>query len=103
MMKIRNILILSMTLSLLGCGQPSVTSEDYDNMVSDKDQRIAELEEQVSQLQEHIAALETKTSEVNEQFDRLQYENWRDVVPDAESSLEDLNSEINNGEDYSSY
>ncbi|WP_254626829.1 hypothetical protein, partial [Acinetobacter baumannii] len=87
---------------LIGCTE-KVTQEDYDNMVSEKDQQIAELEEKVVQLQDHIASLESKTEEVNKQFERLKYENWRDVVPEAESSLDDLNREIRNGEDYSSY
>ncbi|MDC5641062.1 hypothetical protein OFN00_18610, partial [Acinetobacter baumannii] len=93
---------ISSSLLLIGCTE-KVTQEDYDNMVSEKDQQIAELEKKVVQLQDHIASLESKTEEVNKQFERLKYENWRDVVPEAESSLDDLNSEIRNGEDYSSY
>ena len=93
---------ISSSILLMGCSK-TVTQEDYDNMISEKDQQIAELEEKVVQLQDHIASLESKKEEVNNQFERLKYENWRDVVPEAESSLDDLNSEINNGEDYSSY
>ena len=95
--------LLVVSLVLAGCGEQTVTQEDYDRMAYEKDLKISELESQVSQMQEHISNLESKTQEVNSQFERLQNENWRDVVPDAASSLEDLNSEINNGEDYSSY
>lgn len=95
--------LLVVSLILAGCGETTVTQEDYDNMVSEKDLKISELESQVLQMQEHISNLESKTQEVNSQFERLQSENWRDVVPDAESSLEDLNNEINNSEDVSSY
>lgn len=87
---------------LTGCNE-TVTKDEYDAMAQDKDQRISELEEEVSQLKDHISTLETKTEEVNNQFDRLQNENWRDVVPDAESSLDDLNNEINNTADISTY
>lgn len=93
---------ISSSILLIGCTE-TVTQEDYDNMVYEKDQQIAELEGKVTQLQDHITSLESKIEEVNNQFERLKYENWRDVVPEAESSLEDLNSEISNGEDYSSY
>jgi len=95
--------LLLTALILTGCGELTVTQEDYDSMVYEKDLRISELESQVVQMQEHISNLESKTQEVNSQFERLQSENWRDVVPDAESSLDDLNNEINNGEDISSY
>ena len=95
--------LVLISLILTGCGEQTVTQEDYDNMVYEKDSRISELESQVALLQEHISNLESKTQEVNSQFERLQDENWRDVVPDAESSLDDLNNEINNGEDISSY
>lgn len=95
--------LLLTAIILTGCGEPTVTQEDYDSMVYEKDSKISELESQVSQMQEHISNLESKTQEVNSQFERLRSENWRDVVPDAESSLDDLNSEINNGEDISSY
>ncbi|MBE2163704.1 bZIP transcription factor [Acinetobacter oleivorans] len=98
---IQIIFILSSIL-LMGCTK-TVTQEEYDNMIYEKDQQIAELEEKVVQLQDHIVSLESKIEEVNNQFERLKYENWRDVVPEAESSLDDLNNEINNGEDYSSY
>lgn len=92
-----------LTIGLAGCGQSTVSQEDYDNMVSEKDLRISELESQVLQMQEHVSNLELKTQEVNSQFERFKNENWRDVVPDAELSLDDLNDEINNGEDTSSY
>lgn len=92
-----------LTLALAGCGEPEVTQDEYDEMVSEKDLRIEELEAQVQTLQEHVANLESKTQEVNAQFERFQSENWRDVVPDAESSLDDLNSEIENNSEYSSY
>jgi len=92
-----------LTLALAGCGEPQITQDEYDEMVSEKDLRIEELEEQVQTLQEHVANLESKTQEVNAQFERFQSENWRDVVPDAESSLEDLNSEIENNSEYSTY
>ena len=95
--------LLLVSLTLVGCGEPTVTQENYDSMVYEKDSKISELESQVTQMQEHIENLEAKTQEVNSQFERLQTENWRDVVPDAESSLDDLNSEISNGEDVSSY
>lgn len=100
--KFIQIVFISSSLLLMGCVE-TVTQENYDNMVSEKDQQIADLEEKVMQLKEHIASLKSKTEEVNNQFERLKYENWRDVVPEAESSLNDLNSEIRNGEDYSSY
>ena len=45
-------------MGLVGCGKPSITQEDYDNMVSEKDQQIADLEEQVTKLQEHISNLD---------------------------------------------
>lgn len=96
-------LLIALTVGLVGCGESTVTQEDYDSMVYEKDLKISELESQVSQMQEHIENLETRTQEVNSQFERLQTENWRDVVPDAESSLDDLNNEISNGEDVSSY
>ena len=91
------------TVGLLGCGESTVTQEVYDNMVSEKDLRISELESQILKMQEHISNLESKTEEVNNQFERLETENWRDVVPAAGASLEDLNNEITNGEDISSY
>lgn len=96
-------ILIILTISLAGCGQETVTQEDYESMVSEKDAKISELESQIMQLQEHISNLETKTEEVNNQFERLENENWRDVVPDAASSLDDLNTEISNGEDVSSY
>jgi peptidoglycan hydrolase CwlO-like protein len=96
-------ILIALTVGLVGCGESTVTQEDYDSMVYEKDLRISELESQVTQMQEHIENLEAKTQEVNSQFERLQTENWRDVVPDAESSLDDLNNEISNGEDTSSY
>ena len=94
---------LLVSLTLVGCGEATVTQEDYDSMIYEKDSKISELASQVTQMQEHIENLEAKTQEVNSQFERLQTENWRDVVPDAESSLDDLNDEISNGEDVSSY
>lgn len=69
-------------------------------MLEEKDYRIAELESKVAALEDHIQSLESKTDDVNEQFERLQTENWRDVVPDAENSLDELNSEIANNPEY---
>ena len=70
-------------------------------MVSEKDQQIADLEEQVTKLQEHISNLEVKTEEVNNQFKRFENENWRDVVPDADNAVEELNTEVENNPDAS--
>ncbi|AUX86894.1 hypothetical protein C3F34_20040 (plasmid) [Acinetobacter sp. ACNIH2] len=102
-MKIIRFAPLVLGLALVGCGEPQITQDEYDEMVSEKDARIEELEGQVQSLQEHVANLESKADEVNAQFERFQSENWRDVVPDAESSLEDLNSEIENNSEYSAY
>lgn len=93
---------LFVTFILTGCNK-AITQEEYDSMVEEKDQKIEELESQVQKLQDHIETLEAKTQEVNNQFERFQNENWRDVVPDAESSLNDLNSEIENDPNYSTY
>lgn len=79
---------------LVGCGEQMIAQADYDNMVDEKDLRISELESQVLQLQEHIVNLEVKTQEVNDQFERFEDENWRDVVPDADASLEELNTAV---------
>lgn len=92
-----SILILCTLLS--ACSQ-SVPQEEYDSMLEEKDYRIAELESKVAALEDHIQSLESKTDDVNEQFERLQTENWRDVVPDAENSLDELNSEIANNPEY---
>lgn len=95
-------LILStifLSVFLSACSK-SVPQEEYDSMLSEKDYQISELENKITALEDHIQSLEAKTEDVNEQFGRLQYENWQDVVPDAESSLEDLNSEIENNPNY---
>lgn len=94
-LKLYSILYFLPIISLIGCKGP-ISQAEYDAMVFEKDAKIAELEEKVAQLEEHIVNLETKTEEVNEQFERLESENWRDVVPDADNALENLNSEIEN-------
>ncbi|HAV4655368.1 TPA: bZIP transcription factor, partial [Acinetobacter baumannii] len=57
-MYLKNFFVALLLVGLVGCGKPSITQEDYDNMVSEKDQQIADLEEQVTKLQEHISNLE---------------------------------------------
>lgn len=91
--------LIIITLFLMGCDE-KIPKSEYDSMVDEKNLKIEELESEVSLLKEHISNLESKTEEVNNQFERLETENWRDVVPDAESSLEDLNTEISNNENY---
>ena len=49
--------LLLVSLTLVGCGEPTVTQEDYDSMVYEKDSKISELESQVTQMQEHIENL----------------------------------------------
>ncbi|EMP1643073.1 bZIP transcription factor [Acinetobacter baumannii] len=100
-MYLKNFFVALLLVGLVGCGKPSITQEDYDNMVSEKDQQIADLEEQVTKLQEHISNLEVKTEEVNNQFKRFENENWRDVVPDADNAVEELNTEVENNPDAS--
>lgn len=78
-----------------GCDQ-SVSKSEYDSMVYEKDLKIEELESEVIRLKEHISNLESQTDEVKNQIERFKSENWRDVVPDVESSLDDLNTEISN-------
>ncbi len=100
----------------MGCNK-AITQSEYDSMVEEKDQKIeeleaqneekdqqiAEFETQINQMRDHIQTLESRTQEVNAQFERFQHENWRNVVPDAASSLENLNSEIENDPNYSTY
>ncbi|MCZ3065534.1 bZIP transcription factor [Acinetobacter baumannii] len=100
-MYLKKFFVVLLLVSLVGCGKPSITQEDYDNMVSEKDQQIADLEEQVTKLHEHISNLEAKTEEVNNQFKRFENENWRDVVPDADNAVEELNTEVENNPDAS--
>lgn len=88
------IIILSV-FSLIGC-KDTISRAEHDIIVYEKDQKISELEEKVSALEEHIANLEVKTQEVNSQFERLKNENWREVVPEANSALDELNNEIGN-------
>ncbi len=100
-----NLKLISFVLALflVGCGEVTVSQEEYDSMVSEKDLRIEELESEVLSLREHIESLESKTEEVNAQFERFESENWRDVVPDAESSLNKLNTEVESYDEYSTY
>lgn len=90
-------------LFLVGCGEATVSQEEYDSMVSEKDSRIEELESEVLSLQVHIESLESKTRDVNAQFERFESENWRDVVPDAESSLSELNTEVESYDEYTTH
>lgn len=85
----------------VGCGETNVSQEEYEAMVSEKDERIAELESQIAELQNHVASLEEKANEVTNQFDRFEDENWREVVPDADNAVEELNAEVENTPDYS--
>lgn len=85
-------------LLLVGCGK-TYTAEEYDEMVSSKDQEITTLQEENTKLKEHIENLEIQTQEVNEQFDRFKSENWRDVVPAAQNSIDGLNNVVENNPD----
>lgn len=75
-------------LVLTGCSD-SISRAEHEAIIYEKDQKIAELEE-------HITELEAKLEEVNNQFERFESENWRDVVPDVDNALDDLNSEVEN-------
>lgn len=54
-------LLIALTVGLVGCGESTVTQEDYDSMVYEKDLKISELESQVSQMQEYIASSSLKS------------------------------------------
>ena len=74
-------IIVSMLL-LSGCHAAGIyTQQDIDA----KDKQIAELKD-------HIEELESASNDLRANVDRLQSENWRDVVPDIEQSTEDLES-----------
>lgn len=75
-------------------------SEIDDNQCSDENARIAELEEQLDEARTQLASLEDRrdqlqaaASDLRGNVDRLSTENWRDVVPDIDSSAEDVESE----------
>ncbi|ARG37188.1 hypothetical protein [Acinetobacter baumannii] len=87
-MKVFKIILLLPVLVLTGCSD-TISQAEHDAIVYEKDQKIAELEE-------HIAELEAKLEEVNNQFERFENEKWRDVVPDVDNALDDLNSEVEN-------
>ncbi|BAP67552.1 bZIP transcription factor [Acinetobacter baumannii] len=87
-MKILKLILIMPVLVLTGCSD-SISRAEHEAIVYEKDQKIAELEE-------HITELEAKLEEVNNQFERFESENWRDVVPDVDNALDDLNSEVEN-------
>ncbi|WP_407479920.1 bZIP transcription factor [Acinetobacter baumannii] len=87
-MKILKLILIMPVLVLTGCSN-SISRAEHEAIVYEKDQKIAELEE-------HITELEAKLEEVNNQFERFESENWRDVVPDVDNALDDLNSEVEN-------
>lgn len=87
-MKILKLILIMPVLVLTGCSE-SISRAEHEAIVYEKDQKIAELEE-------HITELEAKLEEVNNQFERFESENWRDVVPDVDNALDDLNSEVEN-------
>lgn len=93
--KFLKILMILPIFSFIGC-KDTISRAEHEVIVFEKDQKITELEAKVSELEEHIANLEVKTQEVNNQFERLKNENWQDVVPEANSALDDLNNEIGN-------
>ncbi len=100
-MILRSALAVSVFL-LAACG-----GRDLDTMEdSSTDDRIAELEAQVSDLEEQLQAakdaayelkaatddLELAAAEARDTADRFESENWRDVVPDARSAAERVDS-----------
>lgn len=87
------------TVIFTGC-EKSVPQSECDSIIYEKDQEIEDLENKILYLKEHISTLESHADEVNSQFERLDSENWRDVVPDVDASLDDLNTEISNHQDY---
>ncbi|WOE34181.1 bZIP transcription factor [Acinetobacter baumannii] len=87
-MKILKLILIMPILVITGCSD-SISRAEHEAIVYEKDQKIAELEE-------HITELEAKLEEVNNQFERFESENWRDVVPDVDNALDDLNSEVEN-------
>lgn len=87
-----------------GSGGNRFDGPDYpepdDRPCSDEDARIAELEEQLEKACSQLASLEGRrdqlqsaADDLRDNVDRLSTENWRDVVPDIDSSAEDLESE----------
>lgn len=93
--------IILISFSLTACREATVSQDEYDSMVMEKDEKIAELESRISELQDHVTSLEEKANEVTNQFDRFESENWREVVPDADDAVEELNAEVENNPEYS--
>lgn len=86
---IRAALVVAVLL-LVGCqGDAVYTQADID----ERDDRIAELEDQLSsarsraeELESRLQDLQSASENLQANVDRLDFENWRDVVPDIESA-----------------
>jgi|GEM_PF-2294413 len=105
-MKTRKLLFI-LILVLSGCGNPSSNSRAYEGQEQPEyEVEYSEIEELISEnerltqenqeLRDHIENLNIKISEVNDNVSRYQSENWRDVTPDVENSVDELNSEQTN-------
>lgn len=102
-MKSKYFSIIFISLVLVGCGENRISEEEYDEMISEKDQIISEQEEQIQKLNEHIANLEEKINEIDKQVQNFENQNWREVVPEVESQIVDLQSEVENSPVESEY
>ena len=97
-------LLIASLSSCGGSGGNRFDGPDYsdidDSQCSEEDGRIAALEEQLEEARTQLASLEGRrdqlqaaSDDLRDNVDRLSSENWRDVVPDIDSSSEDVESE----------
>ena len=94
---------LALVTPLIGCGGNRISEDEYDEMVSEKDQIISEQQEQIQKLNDHIANLEEKINEIDSQVQNFEDQNWREVVPEVEGQIDDLQNEVGNSPVESEY
>ncbi|UNK49901.1 hypothetical protein MNR01_02360 [Lysobacter sp. S4-A87] len=102
----RRLLCLTTAITVIlasGCQPLGIyTQGDIDEQqseIDEKDERIAELEAKLQLANEHADELESRLEDLQSASDdlqsnvqRLQYENWRDVVPDIEDASDTVAS-----------
>ncbi|OSI07389.1 Uncharacterised protein [Neisseria animaloris] len=59
-------------------------------------QQVSDYEQYQEDMNQHIEELKYKSQQVDNQLNRFQTDNWRDVVPDVVDAQEDLYIEFNN-------
>jgi len=99
--------ISAIAILLSGCGSgsaryPSASSADepHEELCADENARISMLEDQLEEARMQLDALEQRKSQLQSaadnlrnNVDRLGLENWRDVVPDIDSSASEVEDE----------